>query len=102
MEKRVIYILLPVMLYDRQKARHSGNTHSSDNLQGAWSSTYPFSIHVQFSGEGTEHMALSCAREGLDWIPDRVSSWGGWTNFGNGLPRQVVESLCPQRYLRDV
>lgn len=53
MEKCVIYILLPVTLYDTQKARHSGNTHLSDDLQGAWSSTHPFSI-VMFSFQEKE------------------------------------------------
>ena len=45
-------------------------------------------------------MALSCAREGLDWIPERVSSWGGWTNFGNGLPREVVVSPSLEAFRR--
>lgn len=53
MENHVIYILLPIMLYDTQKARHSRNTHLSDNLQGAWSSTHPFSI-LMFSFQEKE------------------------------------------------
>lgn len=37
MEKRVVYILLAFMLYDIQKARHSGHTLINlIHLQGAW------------------------------------------------------------------